>query len=105
MTDTAVSVGPAAGLDPWSELDRLKLSYYSTRRDRRGGWMQLDLAPRPGEARIDSRIEASTELVWRSAKAAETRGLALDAATRPISRPSGSSCGPPNRFGAPRKAR
>src|SRR5260370_15008004 len=27
----------------WSKLDRMKLSYYSTRRDGRGGWMQLKL--------------------------------------------------------------
>jgi len=28
----------------WAELDRMKLSYYSTRRDRRSGWMQLELS-------------------------------------------------------------
>ena len=27
----------------WGELDRMKLAYYSTRRDRRDGWMQLEL--------------------------------------------------------------
>ena len=30
-----------------AELDRMKLAYYSTRRDRKAGWMQLELgAPR-----------------------------------------------------------
>jgi len=44
MTESALS---ASGLRRtsilWKELDRMNLAYYSTRRDRRDGWMQLDL--------------------------------------------------------------
>jgi len=65
----------------WSKLDRMKLSYYSTRRDGRGGWMQLKLGAGWSSLRIDSRVEGFTELVIASAKAAETRGLSLDPAT------------------------
>jgi hypothetical protein len=65
----------------WSKLDRMKLSYYSTRRDGRGGWMQLKLGAGWSTVRIDSRIEGFTELVSASAKAAEMRGLSLDPAT------------------------
>lgn len=82
VTETAVI---ASGLRPgsirWSELDRMRLAYYSTRRDRREGWMQLDLRSGWSRLMIDSRIEGFTELVMASAKAAERRGLALDAAT------------------------
>src|SRR5260370_39944629 len=35
----------------WSKLDRMKLSYYSTRRDGRGGGMQLKL----GAGRVNPR--------------------------------------------------
>jgi len=65
----------------WSKLDRMKLSYYSTRRDGRSGWMQLKLGADWSTLRIDSRVEGFTELVIASAKAAETRGLSLDPAT------------------------
>jgi hypothetical protein len=65
----------------WSKLDRMKLSYYSTRRDGRGGWMQLKLGAGWSTLRIDSRVEGFSELVIASAKAAETRGLSLDPAT------------------------
>jgi hypothetical protein len=66
---------------PWSELDRMKLSYYTTRRDGRGGWMQLELRSGWSTLRVDSRIEGFPELVGASARAAERRGLSLDPAT------------------------
>ena len=65
----------------WNELDRMKLAYYSTRRDGRGGWMQLELRAGWSTLRIDSRIEGFSELVSASTAAAETRGLSLDPAT------------------------
>lgn len=63
------------------ELDSIKLAYYSTRRDGRGGWMQLELRSGSSTMRLDSRIEGFAELVEASAKAAKTRGLSLNAAT------------------------
>jgi hypothetical protein len=65
----------------WSELDRMKLAYYSTRRDGREGWMQLELRAGWSTLRIDSRIEGFVNLVRVSAEAAEMRGLSLDPAT------------------------
>ena len=65
----------------WGELDRMTLAYYSTRRDRRDGWMQLELRSGGSRIRLDSRIEGFGELVEKSARAAETRGLQLNAAT------------------------
>ncbi len=66
---------------PWGELDRMTLTYYSTRRDRRDGWMQLELRSGWTKVRLDSRIEGFTELVDKSARAARSRGLTLNAAT------------------------
>ena len=65
----------------WRELDRLKLAYYSTRRDGRGGWMQLELRSGSSTLRLDSRVEGFANVVKASVRAAETRGLSLSAAT------------------------
>jgi len=65
----------------WAELDRMTLAYYSTRRDRRDGWMQLELRSGRKKVRLDSRIEGFAELVGKSASAAKSRGLTLNAAT------------------------
>ena len=65
----------------WAELDRMTLAYYSTRRDRRDGWMQLELRSGRKKVRLDSRIEGFAELVGKSASAAKSRGLTLNVAT------------------------
>jgi hypothetical protein len=65
----------------WGELDRMTLAYYSTRRDRRDGWMQLELRSGRKKLLIDSRIEGFTELVGKSASVAKSRGLSLNAVT------------------------
>ena len=65
----------------WAELDRMTLAYYSTRRDRCDGWMQLELRSGRKKVRLDSRIEGFAELVGKSASAAKSRGLTLNAAT------------------------
>ena len=65
----------------WSELESMTLAYYSTRRDRRDGWMQLELRSGRKKIRVDSRIDGFAELVSKSADAARARGLTLNAAT------------------------
>jgi hypothetical protein len=82
MTATGLSVsGPLGASIRWDELDGLRLAYYSTRRDRRDGWMQLELRVGSSRIRLDSRIDGFTELVERAASAAEARGIELSAAT------------------------
>jgi hypothetical protein len=82
MTDTELR---ATGAWPctisWTELDRMKLTYYSTRRDRQSGWMQLDLGAGGARVRLDSRIAGFDRLVQRAAEAAVSRGIALNEAT------------------------
>lgn len=65
----------------WSELDRVKLAYYSTRRDRKAGWMQLELGSAGARLGIDSRIGGFDRLVRRAAEAAAGRGIELSDAT------------------------
>jgi hypothetical protein len=65
----------------WSELERMKLGYYSTRRDRRAGWMQLELGGHGARIKLDSRIEGFDDLVRRAATVAAERHLDLSPAT------------------------
>jgi hypothetical protein len=75
------AAGPLSAKVPWAELDHLKLAYYSTRRDRREGWMQLELRAGASTIRLDSRIDGFSQLVDRCAMAAAARGVAPSAAT------------------------
>jgi hypothetical protein len=79
------AVGPAAGLLSaairWEELRSLRLDYYSTRRDREEGWMQLKLSDAQHTLRIDSELDGFAELARAAARAAAARGLALEAST------------------------
>src|SRR4029079_15452624 len=53
--DTLCADGPAGTLVEWGRLDRMKLSYFSTKRDRSGGWMQLVIGSAGGRAvKVDS---------------------------------------------------
>jgi hypothetical protein len=82
MTETALSAsGPLGANISWTALDGMKLAYYSARRDKSDGWMQLVL--RAGRARLslDSRIEGFPLLVAQAARAAAARHLALSHTT------------------------
>lgn len=82
MSETGLRVSGAWRTEVlWGELDRMKIGYYSTRRDRKAGWMQLDLRARRGRVRLDSRIGGFDAVVRRAALIAAARGLALNEAT------------------------
>ncbi|HZT86346.1 MAG TPA: hypothetical protein VFA12_00165 [Stellaceae bacterium] len=82
VTETELHAsGPRAATIVWAELDRMRLAYYSTRRDRRQGWMQLDLATPQARVLLDSRIDGFDDLVRRAAQAAAERGLELNEST------------------------
>ena len=58
MTGTELrTIGVRRQVIPWTELDRVRLAYYSTRKDRHGGWMQLELGAGRVRVRLDSRID------------------------------------------------
>ena len=81
--DTLCADGPIGTLVEWSRLDRFKLSYFSTKRDRSAGWMQLSIGSiGSGTVKVDSSLEGFHDVVERSARAAEAIGLPLNDATR-----------------------
>jgi len=82
MTDSELRIhGVSHRTIRWAELDRMKLAYYSTRRDRRAGWMQLELRGGGVKVTIDSRIAGFDQVVRRAAEAAYERGIDLNEAT------------------------
>ena len=81
--DTLCADGPAGTLVEWSRLDRLKLSYFSTKRDRTAGWMQLSIGSAGGRVvRVDSSLDGFHDIVERAARAAEAGNVSLSEATR-----------------------
>jgi hypothetical protein len=81
--DTLCADGPAGTLVEWNRLDRMKLSYFSTKRDRTAGWMQLSIGSTGGRVvRVDSSLDGFHDIVERAALAAEAGGVGLSDATR-----------------------
>lgn len=66
---------------PWQDVTRVKLSFYSTRRDRSQGWMHLRIEGTKGRHGIDSIIEGFDDIAARSANAAAANGIVLSDAT------------------------
>jgi hypothetical protein len=75
------AVGLRRATIPWAALDRMKLAYYSTRRDRKAGWMQLQLGAGAARLTLDSRLNGFEQLVRQAAIAAGLRDLELSEAT------------------------
>lgn len=80
--DVLVLRAPVTRRLAWSDLGKLRLRYFSTRRDRDRGWMQLILSGNGVTLRIDSTLPGFEEIVRRAAAAAAAAGLPLSGATR-----------------------
>jgi hypothetical protein len=81
---------------PWTQIRTVRLSYFSTQRDRTGGWMQLTLKgidpQRPGRLRaihLDSSLPGFDTVVHAAAAAAKRNGLTLSDTTRANLRAAG----------------
>ncbi len=81
--------GPIPAGVPWDALVRVTLSYYTTRRDRDGGWMVLTIKGTEQAVRIESTLEGFAGLLARIVGEARARDVALPAATRGNLRPFG----------------
>ena len=66
----------------WKALDRFKLRYFGSRRQRTressGGFMQLTLKAADASVTLESSIDGFEYIVWCAAKAARENGVALD---------------------------
>ena len=61
----------------WSEIEEVKLNYYSTKRDRSQGWMQLVLRGSGGRLRFDSTLEGFPEVARRAYEISRAKGIEL----------------------------
>jgi hypothetical protein len=76
------AVGPLKKAVTWRDLRMVELAYYSTRRDRSGGWMQLTLVGERCRVSVDSRLDGFRRLAAIAAEVACARNLTLDPTTR-----------------------
>lgn len=74
--------GPLGAAIRWEDLRSLRLNFYSTRRDREGGWMQLRLRDARRTIRVDSELDGFAGLVRAAATEAARLGVEIDDATR-----------------------
>jgi len=76
------ALGPLGGAIGWADLTRVDLRYYSTRRDRDKGWMQLRLRGGRRALRLDSSVDGFEMIAARAAGEARARSVGLDHSTR-----------------------
>ena len=66
---------------PWERIADVKVRYFSTRRDRERGWMQLAVLSGAGRITVDSTLDGFDDIAQRAALAARANGVALSGAT------------------------
>ena len=66
---------------PWERIADVKVRYFSTRRDRERGWMQLAVSSGASRITVDSTLEGFDDIARRAALAARANGVALSGAT------------------------
>ncbi|MDR3518577.1 MAG: hypothetical protein P4M00_22505 [Azospirillaceae bacterium] len=65
----------------WDDLTGVKLRYYSTRRDRRAGWMELLLTSSSGKLRLESTLTGFDRIAQAVAAAVRHRQIVADDGT------------------------
>ena len=89
--------GPLGGAIRWSELSEVRLRYFSTRRDRKEGWMQLSLKGGGRGLELESALDGFEAIAARVAEAAIANRLRLAEATRDNFAALGHAIPDPNR--------
>lgn len=85
LTPSGISLsGPKRANLTWDALRSVQLSYYATKSDRAGGWMQLTLkGDSPGaKVRVDSSLEGFDAVARQAAAAATANAIDVSEATR-----------------------
>jgi hypothetical protein len=65
----------------WVDVVEVRLNYYTTKRDRSGGWMQLIVKGRTGQVRAESTLDGFEDIARAAAIAARRNKLALNLTT------------------------
>ena len=73
------TIGPIGRAIAWDDMNDVRLRYYSTRRDRRGGWMQLKVSSQAGgKIGFDSSLEGFQDVLEYIVEAAAMRRIELN---------------------------
>ena len=82
MDDTGLTTGVLYRRSlAWQDMSQLKLRYFSTRRDRSEGWMQLVLRGKGARLGIDSELVGFVEVCRHAQDVARANGLGLNEST------------------------
>jgi len=73
--------GPAGRMVRWQDLDAMSLNYYTTRRDKQDGWMQLKIKGKGCVVALESSLPGFNAIAAQAIEAARANGVALDART------------------------
>ena len=76
------AAGPTRAEITWANLEGVELRYYSTRRDRSRGWMQLKLKSAENTIRLDSTLQGFSDIVARAVDEAAVHSIALSGPTQ-----------------------
>lgn len=82
----SIGVGGASGKRfsktlSWNSLDRVRLKFYSTRRDRSNGWMHLVMRSAEGRLSVDSTVDQFDQIAQAAARAAVVNRVDMSGAT------------------------
>jgi hypothetical protein len=66
----------------WEEIRRIKMRYFSTKRDRTDGWMQVKVTGAGGALAFDSTVTGFDDLARRLAEAGVVARAEMDETTR-----------------------
>jgi hypothetical protein len=75
-------IGPFGAAINWEDLRGVDVRYFSTKKDRTDGWMQLTLHGGHRRIRLDSGIDGFADLARSAVRAAAARHVPLGPATR-----------------------
>lgn len=75
-------VGPLSISITWDELDSLSLRYFSTRRDRTGGWMEMKVSGGGSKLAVESSIDDFETVVRHCMLVAKANDIDLSETTR-----------------------
>lgn len=82
LDETGISTSGGGGATvSWNDMQAVDLSYFSTRRDRERGWMQLRVRGNTGTIRIDSSLDGFRTVADSAIAAASARELPMTEAT------------------------
>jgi len=83
LDDNGIAVSGLFGARiPWPELRAVDLRYFSTKRDKSGGWMELRLTGQKGKIRLESTLTGFDAVVREVAVQARRNGLDISPASR-----------------------